>query len=314
MRSSETTRFIKAKALELGFSYCGVAKAELLTDEQHRLERWLARDFHGKMSYMKNHRAMRVDPRELLPGAKSVICVMQNYFTKQQQRDPQAPRISKYARGRDYHLVVKEKLQRLLDCIVTEIGPVNGRVCVDSAPVLERAWAARAGLGWIGKNSLLINPKAGSFFFLGELIVDIEMDYDTPLRDHCGRCAKCMAACPTGAIIEPRIVDSRRCISYLTIEYRGDLPEKLRGKLNNWMFGCDICQDACPFNAKSKPHDEPDFEMRPELEEMTRADWKKLSRTTFNKLFAQWAVKRTRFQGLRRNIRFLTENDEPSEK
>lgn len=301
----EQTELIKRKARELGFSRVGVAPAEALDDDRRRLRKWLDGGRHATMKWMENWFEKRVDPRELVGGAKSVIVLTYNYFTDRDQIDPRAPRIAKYARGKDYHRVLKQKLNELLQYIQDTFGNVNGRAFVDSAPVMERAWAARAGVGWVGKNSLLLHPEDGSFFFLGELIVDLELEYDQPIEDMCGSCTMCIKACPTNAIVEPRVVDARRCISYWTIEHRGDLPEALRPHMNNWMFGCDICQDVCPYNRKAEPHDEPHFEPDDKLLDMTWDDWQNLDRSTFNRLFKGTAVTRTRYPGLKRNIEFL---------
>ncbi len=305
MDKTAITRSIKERARALGFAYCGIARAELLDSEAPRLERWLRLGKHGKMSYMEKHFDERLDPRKLVAGAKSVVCLMYNYYTDSEPSDPTAPKIAKYARGKDYHWVLRKRARRLLEEIRQEVGAVAGEVFVDSGPVLEKAWAARAGLGWIGKNTLLLGPECGSFSFLVELIVDLELEYDRPIQEQCAGCRRCLDACPTGALAEPWILDARRCISYFTIEYQGELPTALRGKFNNWMFGCDICQDVCPWNRRSQPHEEPLFDASRELLAMTRADWLALSRPQYNQLFKDTAVMRPRYQGLRRNIRFL---------
>ena len=299
------TLLVKQLAREHGFDFCGVAKADFLEEEAPRLERWLRLGKHGDMAYMNNWFDKRLDPRKLVDGAKSVICLMQNYYTNSEQSDPQAPRIAKYARGKDYHWVLKQKLFAIVDRLKREIGEFNFRVFVDSGPVLEKAWAAKAGLGWIGKNSLLLNRERGSFYFLCEIIVDFDLDYDQPIADFCAKCRKCIDACPTGALAEPRILDARRCISYFTIEYRGDLPAELRDKFSNWMFGCDICQDVCPWNRKSTPHSVPEFDAVPELLDKTKAEWQEITRDVYHRLFKDTAVTRTRFEGLKRNIKFL---------
>lgn len=300
--------FIKNQAYRLGFDFVGISKAEQLDDEARKLEQWLNLNYHGKMHYMANHFDKRIDPTKLVEGAKSVISLMYNYHTVQKQNDPKAPKISKYAYGKDYHYVIKDKLKELLFLINEEIGEVSGRCFVDSAPVLERAWAARSGLGWNGKHTLLINKKQGSFFFLAELIIDIELVPDAPIRDYCGTCSRCIDACPTEAIVAPNLLDATKCISYLTIELKDALPNDMKGKLDNWMFGCDVCQDVCPWNRFSKPHHEPQFEPHPDLLEMTKQDWEEITEEVFKKVFRKSAVKRTKFNGLQRNISFLKPN------
>jgi len=301
----QRAEFVKNKARELGFAHVGIARAERLDQDADQLRNWLDDGKHGTMRWMENWFEKRVDPRKLVPGAKSVIVLTHNYFSEKNQSDRRAPRIARYARGKDYHWVLKQKLWQLLDLLKQEVGDFSGRAFVDSAPVLERAWAARAGVGWIGKNSLLLHPDDGSFFFLSELIVDIELEYDEPIADQCGSCTMCMTSCPTQAIVEPRIVDARRCISYLTIEHRGELPDIFKSHMENWMFGCDICQDVCPYNRKATPHDEALLEPDEKMLQMTWEDWQNLDRTTFNRLFKGTAVTRTRYQGLKRNIEFL---------
>lgn len=300
------SQIIKIEAQKLGFLFCGIAKAGFLEEEAPRLENWLEQGFHGEMSYMENHFDKRLDPRLLVDGAKSVISLGLNYYSEQQQLDPAAPKISRYAFGADYHDVIKQKLFTLLAIIRKEIGDVNGRAFVDSAPVLDRAWAKKAGLGWIGKNGNLISKQKGSFFFLAELIVDLELEYDIePTQDHCGTCTRCIDACPTEAIVAPSIVDGSRCISYLTIELRNEIPQEFKGKTDNWMFGCDICQDVCPWNRFSVLHNEPAFQPPQELMTMTKTDWEEITEDTFKKVFKNSAVKRTKFSGLTRNIDFL---------
>lgn len=297
---------IKAEALRLGFMQCGIAKADFLEDEAPRLENWLKNQHHGEMNYMENHFDKRLDPRLLVDDAKSVISLTLNYYPESQQQDPEAPKISKYAYGMDYHLVIKEKLFQLLNFISEEIGEVSGRAFVDSAPVLDRAWAKRAGIGWIGKNSNLINKKSGSFFFLAELIVDLELEYDQPFQtDHCGTCTKCIDACPTDAILSPFIIDAKKCISYLTIELREEIPKSFNDKMENWMFGCDICQDVCPWNRFSAPHTEPQFQANQTLLNMKKEDWMDITEDVFKTIFKNSAVKRTKFKGLTRNIDFI---------
>lgn len=254
---------------------------------------------------MENYFDKRLDPRLLVDGAKSVISVLLNYYPEDVQKDPNAPKISKYAYGADYHFVIKDKLKDLLAFIHEEIGEVNGRAFVDSAPVLDKAWAVRSGLGWMGKHSNVLTKQTGSFYFIAELITDLELVYDLPVTDHCGSCTACMDACPTQAIVEPYVVDGSKCISYFTIELKGEIPNTYKGKFDDWMFGCDVCQDVCPWNRFSKPHREPLFNPHPDLLEMNREDWQEITKEVFNKLFKKSAVKRTRFQGLKRNIRFL---------
>jgi len=302
------SQLIKREAQKLGFLFCGISKAEFLEDEAPRLEAWLSKNMHGEMQYMENHFDKRLDPRLLVDGAKSVISLGINYFTDNQQHDPSAPKISKYAYGMDYHTVIKDKLRQLLQIINEKIGEVGGRAFVDSAPVLDKAWAKKAGLGWIGKNSNLLNKKAGSFFFLAELIIDLELEYDiAPTADHCGTCTNCIDACPTDAIVGPYVVDGSRCISYLTIELKNEIPQEFKGKMDNWMFGCDVCQDVCPWNRFSVLNTEPAFSPHPELLGLKAADWQEITQDIFQKVFKNSAVKRTKFSGLKRNIDFLKE-------
>lgn len=307
MNKQQTTRLIKSKAAELGFSFCGISKAEFLKDDAPRLEEWLKRGYQGKMSYLENHFDKRLDPTLLVPGAKSVVSLIYNYFPKKELTTPDGLKIAKYAYGEDYHDVVKQKLKQLVEEFQKNVGEVNGRAFVDSAPVMERTWAMKSGLGWIGKNSLLLNRKMGSFFFLAELIVDVAFDYDSPIKDYCGSCTACMDACPTDAIPEPYVVDGSKCISYFTIELKGEIPSDEKGKFNNWIFGCDICQDVCPWNSFSAPHKEPKFDPHPDLADMTTQQWKEITEEVFENLFRHAAVKRTKFEGLKRNIRFVTE-------
>src|ERR1700748_640644 len=300
------SQLIKAEAKNLGFMFCGIAKAEFLEKEAPRLEDWLKKGMHGEMQYMENHFDKRLDPRLLVDGAKSVISLGLNYYSDQLQIDPLAPKISKYAYGADYHTVIKDKLKQLLAIINEKIGEVGGRAFVDSAPVLDKAWAKKAGLGWIGKNTNLINQKTGSFFFLAELIVDLELEYDIePTADHCGTCTRCIDACPTNAIVGPYVVDGSRCISYLTIELKNEIPAEFKGKMDNWMFGCDICQDVCPWNRFSVLHNEPQFQPAPELLQLSNADLEEITEDVFKKVFKNSAVKRTKFNGLKRNIDFI---------
>ena len=302
------SQFIKDEAKRLGFLNCGIAKAEFLEKEAPRLEAWLNNGYQGSMRYMENHFDKRLDPRLLVDGAKSVISLSYNYYPEQFQ-NPDSYKISKYAYGADYHYVIKEKLKELLVSIQHEIGEVNGRCFVDSAPVLERAWAERAGLGWNGKHSLLIQKQHGSFFFLAELIVDLELAYDEPFKtDHCGECTRCIDACPTEAILPNNTIDSNKCISHLTIELKDNIPNQFKNDMENWMFGCDICQDVCPWNRFSKPHSEPLFAPKEELLNYTKKDWEEITAETFGKIFNKSAVKRTKFSGLQRNIRFLKDS------
>lgn len=305
--NNNNSLLIKQKAQELGFFYCGISKAEFLEEEAPRLEAWLNQQRHGKMSYMENHFDKRLDPRLLVEGAKSVISLLLNYYTEEKQSDATAPKISKYAYGEDYHDVIKEKLRQLMQFIETEIGEVSGRVFVDSAPVMDKAWAKKSGLGWIGKNSNLIHPKSGSFFFIAELIIDLELEADGPIKDYCGTCTKCIDACPTDAIIEPYVVDGSKCISYLTIELKDALlPTEFKGKMDNWAFGCDICQDVCPWNRFSLLHNESRFNPSQNLLQLSKSDWQDLSEEVFSELFKLSAIKRTKFDGLKRNIAFLS--------
>ena len=296
---------IKTEAKRLGFLSCGISKAEFLEEEAPRLEKWLNNSMHGQMKYMENHFDKRLDPTKLVEGSKSVVSLLLNYFPKEGQSDKEAPKISKYAYGTDYHFVIKDKLKVLLNYIQGEIGEVNGRAFVDSAPVLDKAWAARSGLGWIGKNTNLLTQNVGSFYFIAELIIDLELEYDLPVTDHCGSCTACIDACPTQAIVEPYVVDGSKCISYFTIELKEEIPKEYAGKFDNWMFGCDICQDVCPWNRFSKSHSEPLFDPNPKLLSMSKKDWLDITEEVFNVIFKKSAVKRTKYSGLVRNIKFL---------
>jgi epoxyqueuosine reductase len=299
---------IKAKAKELGFLDCGIAETMFLAEEKARLKNWLQNEMHGKMTYMANNQDKRLDPRLLVDNACSVISVLLNYFPAGKQADPEAPVLSKYAFGTDYHFVMKDKLGELLQFIQSEIAPCEGRCFVDSAPVLDRAWAARAGLGWIGKNTCLISTEHGSFFFIGELIIDLELPAGNKVvHNHCGTCTRCINACPTQALVAPYVLDARRCISYQTIENRGEIDPELKGKFENRVFGCDICQDVCPWNLKSEPHNEPAFSPDIKLMNLGKEEWYEMDKPMFNSLFRNSAVKRTRFEGLKRNMRFLEE-------
>lgn len=302
--TSSYSSLIKQESQRLGFLSCGVSKAAFLEDEASRLESWLNNNMHGQMSYMQNHFDKRLDPRLLVDGARSVISLVLNYFPSEFQNED-SYKISKYAYGEDYHFVIKDKLKELLQFIQTEIGEVNGRAFVDSAPVLDKAWAAKSGLGWIGKNSNLITQKVGSFYFIAELIIDLELEYDSPTTDHCGSCTACLDACPTEAIVAPYVVDGSKCISYFTIELKDNLPTEMKGKFDDWIFGCDVCQDVCPWNRFSKPHNEPRFQPNDEILQFSKSDWEEITQDTFQKVFKNSAVKRTKLSGLQRNISFL---------
>ena len=312
-KSSRETTFhsslIKAEAIRLGFDGCGISHAEFLSDESPRLISWLKNHYNGSMAYMQNNLEKRLDPRQLVKGTQSVISVILNYYPCGNQQDAQAPVISKYAYGHDYHQVIRDKLNLLLRFINEKVAPATGRAFVDSAPVLDRAWAARAGLGWIGKNTNLISPEAGSFFFIGTILVNIPLAYDNPIMDFCGDCNRCIRACPTQAIIAPRVLDAGRCISYLTIEHRGGISITDRNSFKNRVFGCDICQDVCPWNRKSTPHRVKDFDPLPGLLEMTRDQWYTLDEEQYKKLFSKSAVERTGYTGLRRNLNFIADSD-----
>ncbi|TGE19797.1 tRNA epoxyqueuosine(34) reductase QueG [Hymenobacter elongatus] len=311
--TAQYTAFIKRRATELGFMYCGISKAGFLEEEAPRLEKWLSRQMNGQMGYMANHFDKRLDPRLLVDGAKSVISLLLNYYPAPEDQQPDDTlKISKYAYGRDYHFVIKDKLKILLADIQAEIGEVGGRAFVDSAPVLDKAWAKKSGLGWVGKNSNLITPGVGSFYFIAELIVDLELDYDGPIKDYCGTCTKCMDACPTDAITEPYVVDGSKCISYFTIELKDQIPRDVAGKFGNWVFGCDICQDVCPWNRFAKPHTEPQFQAHPQLPQLNAVDWQEITHELFTELFRQSALKRTGYAGLTRNIRFVSETEGPA--
>ncbi|RKR14126.1 epoxyqueuosine reductase [Maribacter vaceletii] len=295
---------IKEEAKRLGFLSCGISKADFLEEEAPRLEKWLQENRHGQMQYMENHFDKRLDPRLLVEGSKSVVSLLLNYFPEEQQ-NTNSYKISKYAYGNDYHHVIKSKLKELQNFINTEIGEVGGRAFVDSAPVLDKAWAAKSGLGWIGKHSNLLTQQVGSFYFIAELILDIDLAYDAKVTDHCGTCTACIDACPTQAIVEPYKVDGSKCISYLTIELKNEMPSEFQNKMDDWMFGCDVCQDVCPWNRFSKPHSEPLFNPHPELLSMNKKDWEEVTEDVFKKVFQKSAVKRTKFSGLQRNIKFL---------
>jgi len=300
------SQIIKTQAKNLGFDFCGIAKAGFLEEEAPKLEAWLNQNYQGEMAYMANHFDKRLDPTKLVEGAKTVVSLVYNYFPRKELfQEKEDYKIAKYAYGQDYHHVIKDKLKVLLENLRDEIGEIGGRAFVDSAPVMERQWAQKSGLGWLGKNSLLLNKEMGSFFFLAELVIDLEVPPDPPmLKDYCGTCTKCIDACPTEAIVQPGVVDGSKCISYLTIELKENIPASFKGKMENWVFGCDICQDVCPWNRFSKPHQEPLFDPKQELEEMTNRDWEEITEETFSKVFAKSAVKRTKFNGFLRNIDF----------
>jgi len=298
------TAFIKAEAKRLGFMSCGISKAQFLEEEAPRLEKWLRQNMHGEMQYMENYFDKRLDPTRLVEGSKSVISLLLNYYPHEQQRED-SYKISKYAYGRDYHFVIKDKLKEFLHTIQETIGKVHGRAFVDSAPVLDKAWAAKSGLGWIGKHSNLLSKKTGSFYFIAELIIDLDLEYDTPVTDHCGSCTACIDACPTQAIVNPYVVDGSKCISYFTIELKEEIPAFAKAHLDDWMFGCDVCQDVCPWNRFSKSHSEPLFDPNPKLLEYSKKDWEEITQEVFSEIFKKSAVKRTKYSGLQRNINAL---------
>ena len=301
---TQNTNFIKQEAKRLGFMSCGISKAEFLQQEAPRLDNWLKTNQHGQMQYMENNFDKRLDPTKLVEDSKSVVSLLLNYYPDKQQVDDSF-KISKYAYGQDYHYVIKNKLKELLASIQDNIGQVSGRAFVDSAPVLDKAWAAKSGLGWIGKNSNLITKQIGSFYFIAELIIDLELDYDNPTTDHCGGCTACIDACPTQAIETPYIVNGSKCISYFTIELKENIPHEMKGKFDDWAFGCDICQDVCPWNKFSKPHQEPLFAAKQEILEMSKKDWIEISEEVFKSVFKDSPLMRTKFDGLIRNIDFL---------
>lgn len=302
----QCTFFIKDVASRLGFSYCGMAKAAPLDDDARRLESWLKAGMHGKMQYMERYFDLRIDPCKLVPGAKSVITLLHNYFPEHSQ-EPGIPKVAKYAYGEDYHDVIRAKLNQLLDQVRTEIGEINGRGFVDSAPVLERSWALRSGAGWIGKNGNLINRHMGSFHFIATLITDLELVYDDPFSgDYCGTCRRCIDACPTEAINDNKVVDGSRCISYFTIELKDALiPDQWKHRFDNWLFGCDTCQDVCPWNRFSRPHQEPAFKPIPAILHLSSREWEEMSEESFRLLFAHSPLKRSKYSGIRRNLHFI---------
>ena len=295
---------IKAEAKRLGFLSCGISKAAFLEEEAPRLESWLNKNRNGEMKYMENHFDKRLDPRLLVEDSKSVISLLLNYYPEEKQIE-ETYKISKYAYGQDYHHVIKLKLRQLQEFISEEIGAVHGRAFVDSAPVLDKAWAAKSGLGWIGKHSNLLTRRVGSFYFIAELIIDLDLEYDSPVTDHCGTCTACIDACPTEAIVEPYAVDGSKCISYFTIELKNEIPNEFHSQFDDWAFGCDVCQDVCPWNKFSKPHGEPLFNPHSDLLSLTKKDWEDITEDVFRKIFQKSAVKRTKFAGLQRNVNFL---------
>ena len=305
-KKSHYSESIKSKAKDLGFLSCGISKADFLEEEAPRLEQWLNQNHHGEMAYMANHFDKRLDPRVLVPGAKSVVSLLLNYHSKEKQTDVEAPKIASYAFGDDYHNVIKDKLKQLMSFIHQEIGEVGGRVFVDSAPVMDKAWAAKSGLGWIGKNTNLISKKAGSFFFIAELILDLELEHDHPATDHCGSCTACIDACPTDALLAPYQIDGSKCISYVTIELKNEIPTDFQGKMDNWAFGCDVCQTVCPWNRFATPHSEPAFNPPDELLSLSKNEWEEMTQEVFSVIFKNSAIKRTKYEGLKRNIKFLS--------
>ena len=306
MNLQQTTHLIKQSAAALGFDACGIAKAGFLEDDVNSLERWLKNGMHGKMQYMENYFDLRVDPTKLVPGAKSVITLLYNYYPEAGQND-NAPKVAKYAYGNDYHEIIRKKLNEFFLCIKKELGEINGRGFVDSAPVLERAWASKSGLGWVGKNGNLINNKKGSFFFIASLIIDLELDYDDAFyKDYCGTCTKCIDHCPTEAILPGKVIDGSKCISYFTIELKDALlPEEMKGKFDNWMFGCDICQDVCPWNRFSNAHTHNELKPINEILNYTAKDWDDITEEGFKIIFKNSPLKRSKFSGIKRNLRFL---------
>ena len=304
------TKLVKQRALEAGFQQCGIAKAQFLSEEAPLLEKWLKNGYHGSMSYMENHFDKRLDPTKLVPGSKSVVSLLYSYFPSKTIENENGLKIARYAYGEDYHVVIKDKLYALVETLRQDIGDFDGRVFVDSAPVMERQWAQRSGLGWLGKNSLLLNQSMGSYFFLAELIIDLELEPDAPVTDRCGTCSACIDACPTDAIVQPGVVDSNKCISHLTIELKEAIPAEFSGRMENWIFGCDICQEVCPWNRFSKTHQEPRFEPRGDWPDFTKREWKELTEELFTKNFGKSAVIRAGYAGLQRNIRMAADSPE----
>ena len=304
---SFNTEFIKNKAIELGFISCGISKSGFLEDEVYRFEYWLKNNYHGKMSYMERNFDKRMDTTKLVEGSKSVISLLYNYYPENKIDDKNNFKISKYAYGKDYHFIIKDKLKTLLNDMREEIGDIHGRVFVDSAPILERAWAKKSGLGWVGKNTNLINKKTGSFFFIAEIIVDLELNYDNEVKDYCGSCTACLDSCPTNALYEPYKIDASKCISYFTIELKEQFPDDLKKDFNDWIFGCDICQDVCPWNKLSKSSDEPLLKPKEEIKQYTKKDWIELTDEVFNIVFKESPLKRTKYKGLKRNIKYASQ-------
>ncbi len=298
------SRIIRSEALSIGFLSCGISKAEFLSEEAPKLETWLKSGSNGEMSYMERNFDKRLDPRLLVPGCKSIISLLFNYYTEKKAKKDHEPKISSYAYGKDYHIVIKEKLRELLLRIKNLVGDVNGRVFVDSAPVMDKAWAKKSGLGWIGKNTNLINKKTGSFFFIAELILDLELEYDHPTTDHCGSCTACIDSCPTNALATPYKIDATKCISYATIELKNNIPNSFKDNMKGWIFGCDICQDVCPWNKFSKKHNEPSFEDKKNISNMSKKQWEDLTKEVFDKVFKDSPIKRAGFSGIKRNINF----------
>ena len=302
------SEIIKSEALSVGFLSCGISKAEFLSEEAPKLENWLKSGFNGEMSYMERNFDKRLDPRLLVPGCKSVISLLFNYYTKKKPKKDHEPKISSYAYGKDYHLVVKDKLRELLLRIKNLVGDVNGRVFVDSAPVMDRVWAKKSGLGWIGKNTNLISKKTGSFFFIAELILDLELEYDHPTTDHCGSCTACIDSCPTNALATPYQIDATKCISYATIELKDNIPDSFKDNMRGWIFGCDICQDVCPWNRFSKNHNEPSFKDKKNITDMSKSQWEDLTKDVFDEVFKDSPIQRTGYNGIKRNIDFAFSN------
>ena len=302
------SEIIKSEALSVGFLSCGISKAEFLSEEATKLENWLKSGFNGEMSYMERNFDKRLDPRLLVPGCKSVISLLFNYYTKKKPKKDHEPKISSYAYGKDYHLVVKDKLRELLLRIKNLVGDVNGRVFVDSAPIMDRVWAKKSGLGWIGKNTNLISKKTGSFFFIAELILDLELEYDYPTTDHCGSCTACIDSCPTNALATPYQIDATKCISYATIELKDNIPDSFKDNMRGWIFGCDICQDVCPWNRFSKNHNEPSFKDKKNITDMSKSQWEDLTKDVFDEVFKDSPIQRTGYNGIKRNIDFAFSN------
>ncbi len=297
------TQIIKRIAKDLGFDFCGISKAERLENDERHLDHWLSQNYHGTMQWMENHFDKRVDPAKLVPGAKSVVSLLLNYHPEE-ELDNHAIKVSKYAYGTDYHFVIKDKMKNFMHRIQSEIGEVGGRVFVDSAPVLDRAWAAKSGLGWIGKNSMLITKQKGSFYFISELIIDLELEEDQATTDHCGTCTACIDACPTDAIVADKVIDSNRCISYLTIELKSQIPTHFKGQMEGWAFGCDICQDVCPWNRFASPHSTSQLQSHPMLRDLHQAEWVELTEEVFKEVFRKSAIKRAGYVKLKENIEF----------